>query len=439
MRPFRWILIVAAGLVALLLVGVLAITRWVDPDVFRPRIVAALSEATGRPVELQPGLELGWYPWLALRAGAGEIGNPPGIDGEPLLRWRELRVGARLLPLLLRGELQLDRLRLVGARLALQRTAEGRDNWSDLADGASGEAALSLQLAGVELEDAELRFTDAGDGTRLTVDALRLEIGPWQSGQPEPVNIEAGFGLSLGSAARLDDVQLTTRLTLPPGDALQLTLGSTTLAARVRAVGLAAEGVPFTLTLPAATLDLDAIAGRAGQLDLQVGEARLALQGLRYDQPEGSPPAVEFGFALAPTSLRRLLATLGIEPPATTDPRVLESFAGEGRLALHDGVLQIEPFSLQLDDTRLGGTIRHGGESSLTEFTLAGDAIDADRYLPPDSAPGEPFRFPGEALAALRARGTLTFERARLDALQIDGLVLRLRLDAQGLRGDTAP
>ncbi|MCC6172203.1 MAG: AsmA family protein [Gammaproteobacteria bacterium] len=436
MRPLRWILIAAAGLVALLLVGALAITQWVDADVFRPRIVAALSQATGRPVRLQEGLELGWYPWLALRTGPGEIGNPPGIDGEPLLRWREARIGARLLPLL-RGELQLDRLRLVGARMALQRTADGRDNWSGLAE-AGGEGGAPLRLAGLDLEDAELRFTDAVDGTTLTLDALQLATGPWTSGQTEPVAIEARFGLSLGAARRLEGARLATRLALPSGEALTIALGPTTFAARGLAAGLAAGGVPFSVTLPGATLDLDAGAGRMAQLELAVGEARLTLRGLRYDQPGDSPPAVEFGFALAPTSLRTLLGTLGVEAPVTTDPRALESFASEGRVALRDGMLRVEPFSLVLDDTRLTGTIVHGGEPPLAEFTLAGDAMDVDRYLEPEGTPGEPFHFPGEALGALRARGTLTLERASLDELQIEGLVLRLLLDEQGLRGDAA-
>ena len=62
MRPLKWILIVAAALVALLLAGVLAATAWVDPNVFKPRIVAALRASTGRPVALPGDLELAWFP-----------------------------------------------------------------------------------------------------------------------------------------------------------------------------------------------------------------------------------------------------------------------------------------------------------------------------------------------------------------------------------------
>lgn len=438
MRPLRWTLIAAAGLAALLLAGVLAITQWVDPDVFKPRIVAALAAATGRPVELPGDLELAWYPWLALRTGAGQVGNPPGFDGEPLLRWREARIGARLLPLL-RGELELDRLRLAGARIALRRTADGRDNWSGLADAAGGSGGGgALRLAGLDLEDAQISLVDATDGTDLTVEALRLETGPWASGQTEPVAIEAGFGLRLGAQRVLGAAQLQTSVALPPGAALVLVLGRTTLEARAFAAGLAADGVPFTLGWPSATLDLDRTDHRVPQLELGVGRARLTLRELAYAQPGEAPPAVSAAFALAPTSLRALLGTLGIAAPPTADPRALESIAAEGRLALRDDTLRVEPFSLLLDDTRFTGRLARGGEPALAEFALSGDAMDLDRYLEPEGTPGEPFRFPGEALGALRARGTLSLERATLDTLQFEGLVVRLRLDEQGLRGESS-
>ncbi|MCU0759456.1 MAG: AsmA family protein [Steroidobacteraceae bacterium] len=438
MRPLRWILIAAAALLALLLAGVFVVTQWVDPEVFKPRIVAALSRATGRPVELPGEIGLAWYPWLALRTGEGAIGNPPGVEGEPLLRWREARIGARLLPLL-RGEIELDRLRLVGARVALRRGADGRDNWSGLAaaaGGGGGGGGGALRLAGLDLEDGEVAFVDAGDGTALTIDGLRLETGPWRAGQPEPVALQVGFGLRLGGQRLLGAATLDTRIALPPGEALRLVLGRTRFGARGFADGLAADGVPFTLALPGATLDLDRSDYRASALELGVGEARLTLRELAYAQPGAAPPEAGAAFALAPTSLRALLGTLGIEAPPTTDPRALGSIATEGRLALRDGTLRVEPFALVLDDTRLTGRIIRGGAPPLAEFALAGDSMDLDRYLAPEDAPGEPFRFPGEALGALRARGTLSLERATLDELRLEGLVVRLLLDEQGLRGD---
>lgn len=437
MRPYRWILGAAAGLVALLLVGAVALTQWVDPEVFKPRIVATLSRASGRPVALPGRLELDWFPWLALRTGAGSVGNPPGVAGPPLLAWREASFGARLLPLL-RGELELDRVRLVGARLALQRGADGRDNWSGLGAGARGGDGASLRLAGLDLVDSQLQLRDATDGTDLLLDGLQLETGAYVAGSPEPVKMLVRFGLRSGGERRLGDARLETSVALPPGEALVLQVGRSTLAARGFAAGLAPAGVPFSLALPGATLEPDRGAWRADAVELAVGAARLALRGLAYEQPGEAPPTAAATFALAPTSLRELLTVVGIEPPVTTDPKVLARFATQGRLSLRDGVLRVEPFALTLDDTHFEGSVVRGGEPPTAEVALAGDTLDIDRYLEPEGTPGEPFHFPGEALRALRARGTVTLERARFDDIGFEGLRARLLLDEQGLRGDPA-
>lgn len=253
MRPLKWILIAAAGLVALLLAGVLVVTQWVDPDVFKPRIVAALRDATGRPVELPGELELAWYPWLALRTGAGSLGNPPGIAGAPLARWREARLGARLLPLL-RGEFELDRLRFDGLEVELRRDAAGRDNWSGLLDAAGGGGdSRPLRLAGLDLRDARLAFSDARDGSELALERLQLTSGAYVAGQGAPVDLEARFDLRVARDAPplLAQARLATRLAPPHGTSTAVVLGRTTLDARLRASGLAPDGVPFRLELPA--------------------------------------------------------------------------------------------------------------------------------------------------------------------------------------------
>ena len=455
MQPLKWILIALAGLVALLLAGVVVVTQWVDPDVFKPRIVAALSKSTGRPVALPGDLELAWYPWLALRTGEGSVGNAPPFTGPPLLRWREARLGARLLPLL-RGELVLDRVRLDGLDLRLRRDAAGRTNWEGLADAASGDAASRpLTLAGLDLRDARVEFSDERGGRPLRLDGLDLTTGPFTAGSPEPLDLEAVFALSVGGARLLEQATLKTRVALagaangagavrgpgaatPPAAPVALELGATSFAARLRMSGLAPAGVPLALALPSATLDLDRSAYRLPSVQVTIGAAQLALDAIAYDQPGEVPARFTAGFSLPPTSLRSLLGTLGIVPPLTADPKALESFGADGRVALADGALTIEPLTILLDDTRLIGRVQRGGEPPLAEFTLAGNTMNVDRYLEPDDVESEPFKFPGEALGALRARGTLTLETATFDDLAFEGLVVRLLLDAQGLRGDPA-
>ena len=99
----------------------LAVLVWVvDPNAFKPRIEAAVREATGRDFTLVGDIELGFFPWLALRTGTGQFGNPPGFPAEPMASWQQAQLGAKLLPLI-RGELEVDRIRLEGADMRLTR------------------------------------------------------------------------------------------------------------------------------------------------------------------------------------------------------------------------------------------------------------------------------------------------------------------------------
>ncbi len=118
----------------------------------------------------------------------------------------------------------------------------------------------------------------------------------------------------------------------------------------------------------------------------------------------------------------------------TTDPGALGTLAARGTIAYGALGLRIEPFSASLDETRLEGGLARGPEGVL-EFALRGTSMNLDRYVEPPGTVSEPFVFPAEALAALRARGTLTLQSAVYGGMELRGVTLRLLLDEQGLHG----
>ncbi len=122
-RALKWISWGLAALTVLLLLGIAVLVLLVDPNGFKPRIEAAVREATGREFALVGDIDLKFFPWLALRTGEGRFGNPPGFAGEPMATWRNAQLGVKLFPLL-RGDLVVDRIRLEGADVRL--TLQGR-------------------------------------------------------------------------------------------------------------------------------------------------------------------------------------------------------------------------------------------------------------------------------------------------------------------------
>ena len=187
MRILKWISLGLAALVLLLVLGIAVVVWVVDPNTFKPRIEAEVKKATGRDFALVGDIELGFFPWLALRTGPGSFGNPPGFPPEPMASWQAAQLGAKLFPLL-RGDLVVDRVRLKGADLRLVRRADGHGNWEGIGSSEPppppGQKSRHVTVDGVEIEDSRLLFVDqAPPGRRVEIGALHLttdEIAPDQ-------------------------------------------------------------------------------------------------------------------------------------------------------------------------------------------------------------------------------------------------------------------
>jgi AsmA protein len=396
-RILKWISLGLAALVLLLVLGIAVLIWVVDPNTFKPRIEAEVKKATGRDFVLAGDIELGFFPWLALRTGPGSFGNPPGFPAEPMAAWQSAQLGAKLFPLL-RGELVVDRVRLRGADLRLVRRADGHGNWEGIGSNEPppppGQKARHITVDGVEIEDSRLLFVDeVPPGSRLEITALHLTTDEIAPDQP---------------------------------------FTGTELAGRLHMAGFAPEGVPFELEVPHAALTRD-------YSNLAIREFRVAFGGLEAKGGVSGDfgEQVNLGGTLATNTfdVRALLAAVGISPPKTTDPAALTRLQLDTTWKLDGGAIALDPLKLTLDDTHFSGNFhRGGGEDPLGEFALRGDALDLSRYIPPADPNSEPFVLPTAMLKALKFRGVFELEQARLDDVLMKGVTLRLLLDEQGLR-----
>jgi AsmA protein len=394
-RFLKWIFWGLGALVALLLITILVVVWFVDPNSFKPRIEAAVREATGRELHLVGDIEIAFFPWLSLRTAEGSFGNAPGFGSEPMVTWKHAELGARLFPLL-RGRLVTDRVVLEGADVRLLRRADGTANWQGIGGGEPKDPdaePMEIHIDGVEIVDSRVSFVDETVPRRIEVRKLNLQTDEVSPGKP------------------LTDTELSGVLHMD---------------------GFAPEGVPFRVDVPRLQAPADFSSIDVGSFELAIGglEAEGAVSGALGEKPKLSGKVETNVF-----DPRALLASMGIDAPKTTDP------AAFGKLELSitgefdDGTLTLDPLALTVDETALEGRFqRGGGEDPVGEFELAGDAIDISRYIPPPDPTSEPFVLPTAALKALKFRGTLRLEQATLADLSMKGVVLRLLLDEQGLR-----
>jgi len=394
-RFIKWISWAVAGLFVLILLGVLVLVWVVDPNGFKPTIEAKVKEATGREFRLQGDIELGFYPWLAVRTGAGSFGNAPGFGPEPMATWRSAQLGAKLFPLL-GGDLVIDRVKLEGAEVRLVRRADGRANWQGIGSGEAADPnqpARHVTIDGVALTDGHLIFVDEAVPRRVEITALNLST--------DAIDPEKPFT-------------------------------DTEIAGVLHMDGFAAGGVPFRLEVPKAALSKD-------YSNLEVPEFSLRFGSLEADgEIRGEfASATHLAGRIASNTfdVRALLASVGVAAPETTDPNALTRVGIETAWRVDDGAISIDPLALTLDDTHFKGHFRRGaGDDPVGEFSLKGDALDLARYIPPTDPASEPFVLPTAELRALKFHGVLELEQATLDDVVMKGVTLRLLLDEQGLR-----
>ena len=124
MKVIKFILILAVLLVIIVVGGVTAFVAFLDPNDFKEQITAKVLEETGRTLSLEGKIEWALWPKIKLKAGPLALSNAPGFGDEPFLAAQEFQVAVATLPLL-KKQVEMDTVKLYGARINLAANADG--------------------------------------------------------------------------------------------------------------------------------------------------------------------------------------------------------------------------------------------------------------------------------------------------------------------------
>lgn len=209
-RLAGWSLLALSALAALCIAVLLSF----DWNRARPWINQRVSEATGRPFAIRgdlalqwssPEAETGWrrwVPWPRLSAQDITLGNADwGKTGPHLAEIRQLTFSLNPLPLL-NHTIRIPTLELAGPVLSLERTADGKNNWTLAADGGAEPSSWKLDLQRLVLSQGTVKLADATARLDLKVDIDSL---PAESAEGY------GIGWKLGGTFRQTPVQEAAR------------------------------------------------------------------------------------------------------------------------------------------------------------------------------------------------------------------------------------
>jgi uncharacterized protein involved in outer membrane biogenesis len=175
------ILGVAAGLVALILVGVAIAIATVDPNRFVAPLAARVKADTGRDLTVQGPVDiaLSLEPKVVLPGVA--FANAPWSKTPQMMTAKRIEVQIALLPLLSR-RFEVVRFALVEPVIALETDANGRGNWefqpanASMPATAAASATPAIGIGNFEIRSGTLTYRNGATGKLTSVSIERMSL-----------------------------------------------------------------------------------------------------------------------------------------------------------------------------------------------------------------------------------------------------------------------
>lgn len=176
----RRLVLILLGLVALVVLALLAAPALIPTETYRKQIETAASDALGRKVTVTGPIRIGVIPRIEARAGGAAIANAQGFGDKPFASMGELRIAVKLLPLL-SSRVEVDEFVLVQPDIALAQAADGTNNWTfnfaksqDKKSTSQGPVKMSGSLGDVRIVKGKVSFDDRKSGSVQTLSDLDL-------------------------------------------------------------------------------------------------------------------------------------------------------------------------------------------------------------------------------------------------------------------------
>jgi len=451
-KPIKITLSVLLAIILLLVVAILAVPVFVDPNQFKPEISAAVKDSTGRDLTIDGDIKLSLFPWLGITTGALTLSNAQGFENKPFVTVTTSDISVQLLPLLLEKKIAINQIVLKGLVLNLARNNQGLSNWDDFTKAsdqatppstsvnqspqANASEALALFAVGkISVSDAQVSWQDAQADADWLIKDLNLDTEQFSFDRPVNValSLQAGNVKSGFSAA----IKFKTALTV--NDKFDnFSLSSTELQSTVSGENIPAKSLTSTLTIADAALESGKQAVKLTGLKLAIGEALLSADIVGT----GIKDAPDFAgnLSIAPFNLAKLLQELAISLPAMQDAKALNLLSWQSNLHATTDVIELQNLAMTLDDTHAQGQISvNTASQSAIGFDLALDTLALDRYLPPvNNSKKQTLASPGAALAAgaaalpvetlrkLNADGQVTLGKLTVRGVDLQGVKLKL-------------
>lgn len=433
MKAVRYIAFAIVGLIILAIAAVAIAVMVIDPNDYKPQIEKAAEDNTNLDLILE-----GDIGWSFIPLGLELNGVEATLEGERFVRmeqlvaqvdfWSLIAMSPRVNTFLLDGldaRLNVDkdgngnwtRIMPEGEASESQEPAEEQQSEQAQEDiEAGGGEPLNFNVESVEISNAQIHYNDASTGQSVTLEDFTVNASDITLGSSFPLDIS--FRVETNQPQLVVDGSLSARLAA--NEALN-EFGISDLEAVFDM-----DGEPFGGKAVTAEL--------AGSIEANLENETASINGFTASLADlklntdltvngfGDKPQLNGTLSIDEFSLKSLMAALGQPAIETEDPDVLEAVAFSTSIGGPAGTVELSDLSISLDDTTFSGGGSYTLSNSAVALNLQGDAINADRYLPPAPEEGDGESAGEESDAPAETESTAQASAPESDLLPLDTL-----------------
>ncbi len=457
MRWFKYLAIALGGLLALVLIAVVALFALVDTAALKTTLSKYMAERYQRTLTLEGDLKLSLFPTLGVSLSQARLSEPRATT--TALKVEQARLSLEVLPLV-RGQIRVGGVTLEGLEASVVRGADGKSNYDDLIAGGSKQqsAAVQFDIEKIAITRSALVLRDALSGTDLALAQFNLNTGRVAERAPFPFDVSMqiqGAQPAIQGGFKAKGVA-TFDLAVP---AFSLSKFDASYSGK-----LGADSIEASLNLPQLSLSTEATEIQELHAGVKITGARQLEAKLAATGVSGKPSALsikQLSINGQGTQEQKNFV-FDLKAPVTADLNALllrlPQFSGQ--VQLNDPSLPMKTIQLPLSGTltadfkqqKMQGKLNTKFDETTLQaqwgiqqlsplkfsFDVNADRVNVDRYLPatapkaPASSAEKPIDL--SALKSLNANGIARIGQLQIKGLKVSQVVLTLQANAGDVR-----
>lgn len=198
MKILKWLFVVFF----ILIISLAAyLTLVFDPNDFKPQLVDAVKENTGRDLVVADKLSWTFFPSIGIKLSKVSLSNPSGFDTSSMLEVNEIVAEVALMPLFSK-QVEIAQLNVDGLTVNLETRIDGQTSFDGLegsksagkpaaeSSAQSGKSLAGLNIGGVAITNTRIRMLDEKTGTEQLFNLEKLTLGQFALGEFAPLEYQ---------------------------------------------------------------------------------------------------------------------------------------------------------------------------------------------------------------------------------------------------------